>query len=213
MMRRASIAGVVLVACALSCSGATGDADPILISSVTPSTILPGTDLVISGRGFRDSDVFRVRFSGAAAKGEVEVELAAVFDREDRLRARVTEALVGGAGEGWFDGRIELSRVRGGGSSTVSMPAQLVVARHLTPTLVRLTPGDAYLGDELRLDGDGLLLGGHDEVPEGGDEGDLEVIASGEFHGDRSGVRTLAEVPLPVTARTRTEAVHLLMPD
>lgn len=213
MTPRSSIVVLSLVLSALSCRGDAGDADPLLLASVTPSTILPGTDLVLSGRGFRDTDTFGVRLSGTAAKGPVEIDLSATFDHEERLRARVSETLVASAGEGTFSGVIELSRVRGGERSTVQLAAQFTVARHLTPSLTAVHPGDAYLGDALRLDGDGFLLGGHEEVPEGGDEGRLELIASGEFRGDRSGTHVVTESSLSVMARTRTEADYVLLPD
>ena len=213
MTRRSSIVVLALGFWALACRGATGDSDPLLLASVTPSTILPGTDLVLVGRGFRNTDTLKVRLAGAAAKGPLEIELAATFDHEERLRARVSEALVASAGEGTFSGSIELSRVRGGESSTVSIATQLVVERHLTPSLTALSPGDAYLGDALRLDGEGFLLGGHESVPEGGAEGQLELVAAGEFRGDRSGVRDMTGSSLPVIARTRTEAAYVLVPD
>jgi hypothetical protein len=210
---RALAASAFLVA--FGCAGAAVDVPDVegavSLASFSPSSVVPGTRLVLVGRNFRSTDRLTVHLVGAVdGARRLDVTLAPTLDSGERLFADVgLEVLSAAGGAGDFAGELRVEVEREGARSTATLAARLRIEAELTPVLEAVAPEVFYLGETVRLAGDGLLLGGHADVPEGGAEGELEVLASGTFRGDRGGTKTVKDFPLRVKATARDEAAYV----
>lgn len=211
-----------LIALVAGCSGAAidgiGGEDAVTLESFSPSSLVPGTRLVLRGANFRSTDTLAIHLVGTVSAGgdsrRLDVRLEPTIDSGDRLFADVgPEVLVASGGPGRFTGVVQVDVVREERKTTVSLNASLKLARTLVPSLSAVSPSVFYLGESVRLEGADLLLGGHADVPEGGTEGDLDVVATGTFRGDATGTRRLDAFPLKVKATARDRALYLHTPE
>lgn len=151
-----------------------GGLPPLVVESVEPATVLPGTWVRVSGTGFLDP-----------AEGDLVVILERGDDRfllaprwHDRtwIDFQIDPGLFAAlGGPGSFEGTLQVEAGYAGGSSQTSgLPVHWVLERELTPRLDSLScaGGATYLGSDTRAEGFGFLLEG---------EGVTELRLSGSF--------------------------------
>lgn len=184
--------------CALAlAAGACGDpeppryaGDPALVSGLAPRQVLPGTQVILSGRGFRvgeePPEVLLV------ADGE-EVAVPSEVLTKERLAISGQDLLdVYGPGRRSFQVRVHYPDARG----ALGDPVDVEVLRGMDAQLQSATYGGiVFLNDRLEVAGDGLLLGGK--------EGQTAAHLRGTFtldgaHGLPSTMQRPVEVDLPV---------------
>jgi hypothetical protein len=196
-----------------------GDDGPRLVS-FSPSSLIPGTRLVLTGEKFRANEPMQLHFQGTVtddaggAPRRLDATLVPTIDSGTRLFADVNADLITAAGgAGRFTGTLQLEVTRAGQKLASTLTASLGLAGELTPKLTGASTTAIYVGDVITLRGADFLLGGHDDVLEGGHEGELEVIAAGDFHADDGTTDAIADYPLAVKATNREEALYVHTPE
>ena len=204
---------VAVLLLALSCgpqvSGGTGlllcDLE---VSAVSPLTWLPGTRVVIQGKGFVPPLVgaMTATLVGRAGSEAVGVRVDLAFEGPERASFTVTPALLQLLpvdGEP-IVGQVAVERHVGGGA-VASLDVTIRVVSAITPKIEAIGPAEAWPGEEMVVSGDGFLLPG---------EGVSVLSLSGTW--SRQGVLGEEkvdglEVPLTVTERGR--GTFVMSPD
>ncbi|HEY3353199.1 MAG TPA: hypothetical protein VGQ83_08135 [Polyangia bacterium] len=214
---RSRLRGAALgaVALALGCGGGATPSpislydDPAVIS-VNPPVLVPGSKIVVAGKGFVPEDigqsflVLKGTFAGRAA----ELTLPVRFVDYARLEAMFPGGLTAGlpANEGTFEGEAHLEIDNAVDSLThvsAPLPVSLEVHPDLTPRLDDVATGVIYVNDDIAVTGAGFLLGD--------DEGETVAVVEGCYR--QAGAATCeavgpVEVPArPETAYSRSHAV------
>ena len=181
------------------------------IDSWSPDTLLPGSSLRLEGAGFLpvETGTNTVTLKGKVGDKAVlwarDGELAA----PDRLLVAVDDALLAAIPPDGppFQGSLRLTRVveADGSGSWIELPVTLGTAKNLRPSATALTPSVLFPGDRVVVTGDGFLLPG---------EGTSAVVFSGTVTVENPPTtRTLSEVFIPATAKTRQALEFVLTPD
>lgn len=162
-----------------------GSLPELVVDSVQPTTILPGTRLQVRGRGFVGEDEGSLLvevFCGATSKlfvpERLGPELLAV--EIDRL----SFDLLGGPGR--FTGRLEVeAQYSSGDRQRAGLDVDWQLLESLTPELKSFTPllagGPVYLGSRVEAYGSGFLLGRRGADGRPGGDGVTELRLAGTF--------------------------------
>lgn len=157
-----SLSCLVLAACE---PGRTGGAllPQLSVTSLSPTTLVPGTRLVITGTGFTGPEVSELLVVVRGAVDGEPLEFAVAPERLDdetlaiSITGQVEGALIRPGGR--LVGRLSVLR-----TPSVDAPAEekgkdfdLRVEQSLTPTLGTVSPDRLYVGDLVTLGGDGFL--------------------------------------------------------
>ncbi len=153
--------------------------------AVAPSTIIPGTKLVVSGASFVDDQwgTATLKLAGQVGGQSVDVSWPATFVDFSTLTIAIDNPKldsVGGAGE--FKGTATVEIVATSNKAAYDsqpLAVDLTFAQTLTPDVTGLTDGVHFVNDDIAVDGDGFLLGG--------DEGTTVARVTGCFQPDAGG--------------------------
>ena len=215
-MMRAARSALLLLALPLAaaCSGGGGgEAEDdtgltgLALTAVQPSTVVPGSLLVIEGASFVDHPwgTTRLVLSGSVDGEAREVVLSPRFEDFDRMTVPVDEAFFAAFGGPQGDlvgtARVEVdSPVDGQTHESNAIDLRLEVRSSLTPVLDAVDTGQLiFVNDKLMVEGSGLLLGG--------DEGTTMASLAGCFTpvgGDTCVPTGEVEVPLETSGHDRT---------
>lgn len=217
--RRTAILFAALAAGCTSGGGDTGRDDTglegLAITAVNPSTILPGSLVVIEGSSFVGEPwgTSRLHLSGSFADAAAEIDLPATFVDFDRMEIAADDAFFAafGAQEGDFAGSATLrvdSPVDGVTHESEAIQVTLSLRQQLTPTLAGVDSGVMiFVNDRIALEATGLLMGG--------DEGETVASLAGCFTaaGDTECVNTgTVEVPVEVNGWNRDDGAFAFAP-
>lgn len=211
---------MLVVAALMGCGDLSAEGGALFptmaIRAVTPTLVLPGTQLVVEAEGLVAESVasYRLTLVGSIGDRGVAIEVPATLEAGGALVAsfdRTVDGALDGAAalEGGFAGVVELRRDIGGAVAVARAPVVLSFARALTPALVMVADGGAlYPGDRVAIDGAGLLLPG---------EGTTLLELDGAFTAaPPAGPRAIAGLVVPVEASRatgRTRGGFELTPD
>jgi hypothetical protein len=199
------------------CGGGSTEPPPSIfdepeLTSLNPTTIIPGSRLVLAGRGFVPPDIGATRlvFSGTLGGQAVDLALPATFVDYTRLEVPFPGGVAAGmgAGDGTFAGEVRLEIDNAVDALTHRSPplaVTLTVANELRPRLDQVATGVVYVNDDIAVTGDGFLLGG--------DEGETVAVIEGCYRAQ--GAATCDPVgPVEVTARPETDfaRAHAVFP-
>lgn len=133
------------------------------VQSVSPTTLVPGTRLVIEGTGFSGPEVAELLVILRGAVDGEAFEFAVAPERVDEqtlaisISGQVSDALI--RPDGRLVGRVSVVR-----TPSIDAPSEekgrefdLRVARTLTPAIQSLSPDRLYVGDVVTLSGGGFL--------------------------------------------------------
>ena len=199
-------------ALALGCGTTTVPSDDLRlaaleVTAVSPSVVLPGTSLTVTGSGFLAPELGHhvLRLEGAG----VTLDLPAVRKDDTTLTYAVDDTLLGALPAGAaFDGTLTVLRTldETGQVDAASLPITLEAAENLTPTVTGFSSdGDLlYPGDEVTVTGTGFLLPG---------EGHTVLQLTGTFQTKVPPETRTVQAVVPITAETRESIRLLLTPD
>jgi hypothetical protein len=209
----------VVVACGLlaGCAGTIG-ADPglddLAITGVAPSTIVPGTRLLVSGASFVDEawGAATLHLQGTARGRDIDRAWPARFVDAGQLDVAIDAGMLaeiaGGESDADFQGVAIVEVVSAIDHETHrSAPLEVALAfrSRLAPTLARVETGVIFVNDEIAVEGDGFLLGG--------DEGVTVAQVSGCFVREGGGAcEPVAAVVVPLASRSRARASFAFEP-
>ena len=167
-MRRARL-GLMLACCGAACTQEVAPdplppPHPVQLSSLRPTTIVPGTSLVLSGRNFSASASHFIQFSGVLTSGAVSSTVESRFPikriSSEEAQLLVSKALFESLGEGRYSGTVEvLSENTAAAVRSNTLQASLTLSRYLTPQLSDAGRGLVYLNSLVPVVGGKLLLG------------------------------------------------------
>ncbi len=201
---------VVVAGCA-----STDAPDPGLehlgLSKVAPTTVVPGTQLVVAGESFVDDawGSTTLHLVGTANGASIDEQWPAKFVDFNAL----TVAIDGGkldavGGDVDFAGTAVVEVVATSDGHTYQSQAldlTLAFRETLTPAPTRLVDGVHFVNDQIDVDGDGFLLGG--------DEGTTVAHLTGCFQPDAGGAcATVPAVDVPLVAREPLSRQHASFP-
>jgi hypothetical protein len=197
-MRAAALSlAAALVACAPAEPGAPVDTalEGLAIEDVQPGLLLPGSELVVSGRSFVDAPW------GTSTLVVGDLRLPARYASGRELRVAWTgDELAGGELRG--DAHVEVvSAVDGKTYRSSSVPVALEVRDELAPTLGEVAGGVIFVNDAIAVDGAGFLLGGG--------EGRTHVRLSGCYAEEGGACLPVPSVELPAWPDTRFDRTRL----
>jgi len=211
------VVAIAWFAAAAGCDG-QGAADPgvesLELTGLAPATIVPGTQLVITGASFVDAPwgETTLHLHGRSGGRAIDVAWPATFVDFGTLgvaidRNRLDEL----GGDGGFRGTATVEVVATSDHrsyATAPLAVELELRTRLVPAIAAIaTRGVIFVDDAIELSGDGFLLGG--------DEGASAVQLSGCFTPEAGGAcRPLAMVELPLRpiARSRSRARFAFSP-
>ncbi|RLB53542.1 MAG: hypothetical protein DRI34_13275 [Deltaproteobacteria bacterium] len=162
-----------------------GSLPELVVDSVQPATLLPGTRLQVNGRGFVAAD------EGTLLVEVVSGNTSKLFVPE-RLDSELLEVVIDRTsfdllgGPGRFTGRLEVeAEYSSGDRQRAGLDVDWQLVESLTPELKSFTPllsaGPVYLGSQVEAYGSGFLLGRRDEDGLPGGEGVTELRLAGTF--------------------------------
>ncbi len=179
------LALLVLLACASSDGAGVPSAPPetqtqdMIIQSVEPHLVLPGSKLVIKGAGFVPGNIgaSTVTLTGTMDGSPAQVTLAANWVSPTQLEAEWPAADVAGlpASSGELTGDVVVSSDEDDGLTHTSLAyaVGLDVRESLQPQVSKVQQGVIFVNDPIVVEGDGFLLGGL--------EGDTVAVVDGCF--------------------------------
>src|SRR5262245_45940053 len=213
---------ILLAALAAGCTSGGGNTgrddtglDGLALTAVNPSTIVPGSLIVIEGSSFVGEPwgTSRLHLSGSFGGSAVDIDLPAGFVDFDRMEINADDAFFSafGAQEGDFEGSATLqvdSPVDGAMHETDPLDVTLSLRQQLTPSLSGVDSGVmCYVNDKIMLQATGLLMGGN--------EGETVAALAGCFTavGDTECVDTgTVEVPVEVNGWNRDDGTFAFAP-
>jgi hypothetical protein len=205
---------IMMVASLLSCGENPAHpegVEPLLISQWGPSTVLPGTDLLLTGTGFIPAQLgdMTIKFEGQIGDTAVNHTAALVYRSDEQAVWKVDSGFVSSTIDrnDPFTGRLTVRRRITGYSKAdeASVLVAISVVRNLQPTIKSLSPEQIYIGDQLVLQSTNLLL------PE---EGQSLVLLSGDYEViSPPTVKHIHNVVIPLSVESRTTASFQLSPD
>jgi len=202
----------VAAATALVCCGPGNTSDlpsadaPFRLLSATPGSVVPGSRLVVRGEGFRSGEA-KITLQGTIVRDDgstafVDWSAPPSVQSATELWAFVGEdLLMATGGAGTVQGKLGLEQVLDGKRFVATLALTLDVDRELVPVLNAFDPAVIFFGDRVAVRGRGFLLGG--------DEGDMQLVATGTFVPEHGSPRQLAEYPLALDVRSREGAVYV----
>ena len=164
--RSSSLVALLAVSACSDLEPAPRQVDTALVDlelrSVEPSTVLPGTVLVVSGDAFVDNPWGEsiLVLQGTLDDEQVQLRLPARFVNFQRLEVEVGASAFGGEGQfvGFANVEVE-SAIDGRVYRSSAVDVDLIVSRHLQPDVALTTAGGVIFPNEpLSVVGDGLLL-------------------------------------------------------
>ena len=213
-MRRPLLPTLLLVA---ACGGGEPTAPPdsgvvqdMVLSSLDPVTVVPGSTIVIGGSGFLPefAGPTTLYLDGSLDGAAVDVALPARFVDYDRLEVSWPGGLEAGlpAAGGFFEGQARLEAASNLDRRThvsAEVSAFVDVRDRLVPNLIALDNPVSFVNDWLLAEGEGFLLGGGEGftaavvqgcfTPQGGGTcnpvGPVEIAAESIAPFDRHAVR------------------------
>jgi hypothetical protein len=202
-MRSTSVRISVIVAFAASgCMtdpGRDAGLDGPSIAQIAPTTIVPGTELVVTGGPFVDPawGTTALHLQGRIGDRTVDVRWPAAFVDAGTLRIAVDQGRFAElAGDGEFHGSATVEVVAATDRQIHAAPARAVelgFRTRLMPAPAAIATGVIFVNERIEIRGDGFLLGG--------DEGISMVRLDGCFTpetGPAAGCRPVATAELPV---------------
>jgi hypothetical protein len=202
-----------LVGCASSSAPDPG-LEGLALSQVAPTTIVPGTKLVLRGDSFVDSQwgAATLHLKGKAGGRDVDVAWPATFVDFGTMNVPIDSGnLQDIGGDVDFHGTAVVAiKAESNGETYSSAPLNLDLSfrTQLTPVATGIVDGVIFVNDQIEVDGDGFLLGG--------DEGTTFARISGCFQPDSGGSCTdiqTQDVPmLPQAELSRTKATFPFLP-
>ncbi len=193
---------LALVGCAPPADGvSTTDrhVEPLVLTAVGPSEIVPGTVLVLRGRGFAHPDYgeTRVELRGTGAGGPVDRVIDAAWVSGDRLEVDVDRELFDAlGGSGPFEGALRLVHHHASADVTRTsepLPARWRLAGTLAPPASLSVAREIHVNDRVEVGGGGVLLGGN--------EGETRARVWGCFYPEGTDAcRSVEPVEVVVTA-------------
>ena len=217
--RRTALLFAALAAGCTSGGGNTGrddtGLDGLALTAVNPSTIVPGSLVVIEGTSFVGEPwgTPRLHLSGSFGGSAAEIDLPATFVDFDRMEVSADDGFFAafGAQEGDFEGSATVqidSPVDGATHESDPLEVTLSLRQELTPTLSGVDSGIViFVNDKIPLHATDLLMGG--------DEGQTVASLEGCFTavGDTECVNTgTVEVPVEVNGWNRDDGVFAFAP-
>jgi len=202
------VALLLVTGCAASVGPDPG-LESLALSKVAPSTIIPGTSVLLAGDSFVDEEwgAATLYLVGQAGGGSVNVKWPAKFVDFSTMKVPVDAGMiqaVGGAVDFHGTAIVEVVAVSDGQTYTSKpLTVDLSFRQHLTPTPTGLDDGGVhFVNDLIEVDGDGFLLGG--------DEGTTVARLTGCFTLDSGGGCTditQLDIPMqPMDPLARTKA-------
>ncbi|HEY0476809.1 MAG TPA: hypothetical protein VGD37_04760 [Kofleriaceae bacterium] len=204
----------MLAVCA-ACAG-SGAPDPgvdaVAITRLAPSTVVPGTRLVVTGGSFVDAPwgETTLHLRGETAGRAVDAVWPAAFVDFTTLSVAIDAArLAALGGDGTFCGTATVEVVAASDHATYAtapLAVELGLRTRLAPAAGAVAASEViFAGDPIELAGDGLLLGG--------DEGTTWARLSGCFTPEAGGAcAPVPAIELPVAARSRTRGSFAFSP-
>ena len=205
---------IALAGCATSVAPDPG-LEGLSLASVAPSTIIPGSQVVITGDSFVSDQwgTGTLHLRGQVGGNDLDVRWPAKFVDFGTLTVAIDGPAIDQlGGDVDFHGTATVEFVATGDRATyTSAPLALDLSfrRRLTPAPTGIVDGVAFVNDQIEVDGDGFLLGGG--------EGTTVARVAGCFQPD--GGRDCApvatqDVPMvPVDPMSRTRAQFPFSPE
>ncbi len=204
--------GLWLTLAAAACATSTSP-DPglegLALSTVAPGTIIPGTQIVLTGDSFVDTQWGSavLHLSGKAGGSSIDVRWPAKFVDFGTMTVAVDAGKLSDVGgDVDFDGTATVEIVATSDDQTYAsadLPAMLSFRTKLTPTPTSVVGGVIFVNDQIEVDGDGFLLGG--------DEGTTYARIAGCFQLDSGSTcdpiqqQDIAMVPMDPMSRQKAE--------
>jgi hypothetical protein len=193
-----ALALAVAGGCASSPTPTDVGLEGLTLTGVAPDTIVPGTELQVTGDSFVDGawGDTTIHLVGQAGGADLEAGFAATFVDYSHLVVAIDPAWIGQHGgdlDFAGDATVEV-RSAEDGQTYVSPPlhVDLRFRQSLTPSGQVQDGGVNFVNDAIEVDGDGLLLGGA--------EGTTFAIVTGCFQPDAGGAcAPVGPVQLPLT--------------
>lgn len=202
-----------LVGCASSSAPDPG-LEGLALSQVAPTTVIPGTKILVKGESFVDTQwgAAMLHLQGKAGGRDIDVSWPATFVDFGTMNVAVGGddiSDVGGDVDFHGTATVEI-KAESNGETYASAPLNLDLSfrTKLTPAVTGIVDGVIFVNDQIEVDGDGFLLGG--------DEGTTFARISGCFQPDAGGSCTdiqTQDVPmLPQAELSRTKAAFPFLP-
>ena len=218
-MRRLVAIGLFLAGCSFSESRPlyqTG-LEGLEITSVNPTTILPGTMISVEGRSFIDQPwgQSELRLAGTFEGREVDVRVPVRFVDFEHVEVQVSEEMLGqlGARDGDFAGTAQVavaSSVDGELHTTSAIEVALAFRSQLTPRLDQVQDGSIiYVNDQLTVTGADMLLGGDEGTTYAEVKGCFALASGGECEE----VGPVSVPVIPASRFDRTSGTFAFVPE
>ncbi len=187
----------------------------LALTEVAPTTIVPGTRLVVTGASFVDASwgTASLRLQGTVAGRAIDAVWPAMFVDFTTLGVAIDGGMLGElGGDGEFHGVATVEVVAATDHETYQtepLAIDLSLRSRLVPAPASIAAGGViFVNDEIEVDGDGFLLGG--------DEGVTTARLSGCFTPEAGGacqpVPTAELALAPITPRLRTRSRFAFSP-
>jgi hypothetical protein len=209
-MRQRALVVCVAAGCGAGTVGTVNDTglDGLMLASVNPTALVPGSALVVTGDSFVDQDygASALRMKGSFAGATIDLAVPLGFTDYQHLGADWKGARAAGlpADMGTFDGMLSVevrSTIDGRVHTSNAVRATLDVAPMLAPRLDNLGAGVIYVNQPIDVVGGGLLLGGG--------EGQTTAMVSGCYQReDASTCDPVAPVAIPVVPASAFDRAH-----
>ncbi len=156
----------------------------LALDKVAPSTLVPGSKLVVHGASFVDAQwgEATLRLVGKAGGQNVDLSWPAQYVDFSTMTVSIDSTMIDQlGGDIDFAGEVSVEVVatsNGETYTTEALSQDLSFRRKLTPTPAGVVDGVIFVNDQIEVDGDGFLLGG--------DEGTTFARVTGCFQPDAS---------------------------
>jgi hypothetical protein len=173
-----------LVGCASSSAPDPG-LEGLALSKVAPTTVIPGTKVVVKGDSFVDTQwgAATLHLQGKAGGHDIDVAWPATFVDFGTMNVAVdSDKISEVGGDVDFHGTAIVEVVASSNDQTYAsapLTVDLSFRTKLTPAVTGIVDGVHFVNDQIEIDGDGYLLGG--------DEGTTFARISGCFQPDAGG--------------------------
>jgi hypothetical protein len=158
------VAVVSSAACAPTATAVDVGLDGLAVTAVEPALMIPGTELVVSGRSFVPEawGDTTLHLRGTAGGRPLDVAISARFVDYDHLVATVDADLVAAIGDGILtSATVEVISADDGERYQAELAVQLTAARSLSPVVTAVqSTGLVFVNDRIEVSGGGFLIGG-----------------------------------------------------
>jgi len=199
-----------LAGCASSVAPDPG-LEGLSISKVAPSTVVPGSKLVVKGASFVEEHwgTATLRLVGKAGGQNVDLSWPATFVDFSTMMVAIDSSMIDGlGGDVDFAGKVSVEFVAvsdGETYKTGELTQDLSFRRKLTPAPTGVVDGVIFVNDQIAVDGDGFLLGG--------EEGSTVARVTGCFKLDASSTCTpISQQDIPMLPSEELSRQHAEFP-